>query len=249
MLLRICLVLAILAGLGIIGVSQFQLRPQIELIRDTRDENKSKWDAAETKARDFKKNWDQTKASLDKSEKELGETRETLTATTGRLEAEQKRTAELQSTNQALSANLRETGNKLAAYEATGFTADQIAGLADRIKGLQDSLEVSREETQIIQRQYGIVTNRLAQLISPEAEQGLPEGVKGRVVVVDPKWNFVVLNIGQKHGVPENGVALVSRSGKLIAKVKIVSIQADRCIANILPGWRLDEVFEGDLVF
>jgi hypothetical protein len=40
MLLRICLVLAIVAGLGIIGLSQFVLRPQIQEIVDKRDENK-----------------------------------------------------------------------------------------------------------------------------------------------------------------------------------------------------------------
>lgn len=41
---------------------------------------------------------------------------------------------------------------------------------------------------------------------------------------------------------------MVSRDGKLIAKIKVVSVQADRCIANIMPQWKLGDVMEGDLV-
>lgn len=44
MLLRICLILAILAGVGVIGVSQFMLRPQIEGIMKERQDNKEGWE-------------------------------------------------------------------------------------------------------------------------------------------------------------------------------------------------------------
>jgi hypothetical protein len=67
-------------------------------------------------------------------------------------------------------------------------------------------------------------------------------------VVVDPKWDFVVLNIGSKQGALEDGEMLVSRDGKLVAKVVIRSVQPDRCIANIVSGWKLGEVIEGDVV-
>ena len=41
---------------------------------------------------------------------------------------------------------------------------------------------------------------------------------------------------------------LVNRNGKLVAKVKVRSVQKDRCIANVLPGWQLGDVMEGDQV-
>jgi hypothetical protein len=72
--------------------------------------------------------------------------------------------------------------------------------------------------------------------------------LKGKVVVVDPKWDFVVLNIGSDLGAVEEGEMLVSREGKLVAKVIIRSIEKDRCIANIIPGWKLGELIEGDEV-
>jgi hypothetical protein len=41
---------------------------------------------------------------------------------------------------------------------------------------------------------------------------------------------------------------LVSRDGKLVAKVIISDVQKDRSIANVMPGWKLDEFREGDKV-
>ncbi len=69
----------------------------------------------------------------------------------------------------------------------------------------------------------------------------LPEGLKGKVMVVDPKYDFVLLDIGQRQGVLEDGQMLVNRNGRLVAKVKIKSVQADYCIANVMPGWKLGE--------
>jgi hypothetical protein len=46
----------------------------------------------------------------------------------------------------------------------------------------------------------------------------------------------------------ERGELLVNRNGRLVAKVVVRSVQKDRCIANVLPGWELGEVMEGDLV-
>jgi len=68
------------------------------------------------------------------------------------------------------------------------------------------------------------------------------------VLVTDPKWNFVVLNIGEDQGVLERGELLVNRDGKLVAKVIVRSVQKDRSIANVMPGWELGEVMEGDQV-
>jgi hypothetical protein len=76
----------------------------------------------------------------------------------------------------------------------------------------------------------------------------LPAGLKGKILVSDPKWDFVVLNVGQDEGAAEDGDLLVSRDGKLVAKVRIHTVQKGRSIANVLPGWKITDVMEGDLV-
>jgi hypothetical protein len=39
---------------------------------------------------------------------------------------------------------------------------------------------------------------------------------------------------------------LLSRNGKLLARARISSVHPDRCIADLLPGWELNEILEGD---
>ena len=41
---------------------------------------------------------------------------------------------------------------------------------------------------------------------------------------------------------------LVARDGKLLAKVKIVNVMENKAIANVISGWKLDEILEGDTV-
>src|SRR2546422_101786 len=140
MLLRICLILTILAGAGVIAVSHFQVRPHVQEIIDQREKN--------AKDRDNEKR--------------------------------QKETAQKQ---------LKETKAELD------------------------------------------------QLRNPDEDPPMPVGLKGRVLIVDPKWSFVVLDVGEKQGAVKNGVLMISRKTKLVAKVRIMSLQPERSIANILPGW------------
>jgi hypothetical protein len=76
----------------------------------------------------------------------------------------------------------------------------------------------------------------------------LPATIKGKVLASDPKWHFVVINVGEEQGVLEHGELLVNRDGKLVAKVIVSSVEKNRCVANIMTGWELGEVFEGDMV-
>jgi hypothetical protein len=92
------------------------------------------------------------------------------------------------------------------------------------------------------------LTNELAKYEGEDATIKLPADLKGKILVVDPKWDFVVLNIGDNQGVIQDGELLVSRDGKLVAKVIVRTVEKDRSIANIVPGWKLGEVIEGDEV-
>ena len=64
----------------------------------------------------------------------------------------------------------------------------------------------------------------------------------------DPKWHFIVLDVGEDQGVLLNGEVLVSRQGKLLGKAKVSRVQPGRCVANMVPGWEFGEIAEGDQV-
>src|ERR1051325_10436934 len=91
MLLRICLALAILAGIGVIVVSQFVLKPQIEGIRDERDKNKKEWDKAAALAAKRGKELDSTKSKLEATQKDLDTTKADLAAANAKASSETSR--------------------------------------------------------------------------------------------------------------------------------------------------------------
>ncbi len=116
------------------------------------------------------------------------------------------------------------------------------------MKTAQEAIAVANEEKLVLMRTVARLTNELARFTGAEYVVKLRADLRGKILVVDPKWDFVVLNIGQNQGVLEDGELLVSRDGKLVAKVIVRSIEKDRCIANLVPGWKLGEVIEGDEV-
>ncbi len=73
------------------------------------------------------------------------------------------------------------------------------------------------------------------------------------ILAVDTRWNFVVFNVGKESGLVAGDTTpmLVKRNGKLLAKLRIVSVNAGQVIAEYDPaqlpaGVRLEK---GDLAF
>jgi len=60
------------------------------------------------------------------------------------------------------------------------------------------------------------------------------DGIEGRVLAVNPAWNFVVLNLGDKQGVVNNAELLVKRGRQLVGKVRITSVEPSTSIADIV---------------
>jgi cell shape-determining protein MreC len=113
---------------------------------------------------------------------------------------------------------------------------------------LQDALAGSQEENTLLGKRIKKLDADLAFYRDPNKTIELPATVKGKVLVCDPKWHFVVINAGEDQGVVEHGELLVNRDGKLVAKVIVSSVQKDRCVANVMTGWQLGEIYEGDVV-
>ena len=141
-----------------------------------------------------------------------------------------------------------EAQSRLAEFEAFGRTPQQISDVIAENNQLESDLTATSDENITLARRLRFVTERLRYYEGEITKVQLPAGLKGRVLAVDPKYEFVVLNIGQDDGVLERGEMLVNRSGKLVAKVQILSVQQSQSVANILPDWKQAEVMEGDEV-
>ena len=248
MLIRISLIVAIVAGLAVGVLNFIKVKEKITTLQ-------ADYKRESDLHKEFENKYNVTQKDLDKTTAELKQTKTTLEATTA---AKDKAEADLVvQTKRAdkLTEDLNKTRQErdgaqadLAAYKATGVTPQQILGMNKEFKTLQDNLAVADTENKILLQKLKKVETELAVYRDPAFFVPLPAGLKGKVLVADPKWNFVVLNVGEDQGVLERGELLVNRNGKLVAKVVVRSVQKDRSIANVLPGWELGEVMEGDLV-
>src|SRR5207248_3910224 len=132
-------------------------------------------------------------------------------------------------------------------YRASGLNPQQAANAAKELKRFQETVATMSTENNLLLQRVRKVENELEVYVHPEHPVLLPAGLKGTVLVVDPKWNFVVLNVGGDQGVLERGELLVNRNGKLVAKVRVSSVQKGSSVANLVPGWQLGEILEGDV--
>jgi flagellar biosynthesis chaperone FliJ len=248
MLIRISLIVAILAALAAGALSFTQVRGKINTLMSQRD--------------DYHTQLTQTQATLDTTKKDLARTQDTLKQTLGDLTTakadrdkavataatQTKRADDLSDKLTKAAADRDEAQGNLAAFTASGLTPKQVADLSHSLKTAQNAIDAMNEEKLLMSRTIDRLKNQIAEIMGTNFVVMLPANLKGRILAVDPKWDFVVLDIGDGQGVKEDGELLVSRDGKLVAKVIVRSIQKDRCIANIVPGWKLGDVIEGDLV-
>jgi len=248
MLIRISLIVAIIAGLAVGTINFVKVKKIIEETRAQRDDFHHKLDDTTTKLNKTTKDLAATTAQLDQTKKDLATTRTNLVAATKSIDDLKKQTSTLQDNLANAEKELSDTKILLQQYQAAFPTPQLALSVAKDMKALQDRMEAVEGEKKVLQRQLTRVQNELLIYKDPARHVELPASLVGKVLVTDPKWDFVVLNVGEDQGVLDNGELLVSRDGKLVAKVKITSVQKNQSIGNILPGSKLGEVLEGDKV-
>lgn len=246
--MRISLIVAILAALAAGTLNVLQVRDHITTLISQRDDYHTQ--LTQTQA-----TLDTTKRDLAKTKSDLADTQQQLAdAKTARKKAEdtaaaqQKRADDLSAQLAKVTADRDAAQADLAAYKGTGKSPKEILQLLDLIKKDQDTINALNEEGKKLNRTIVSLRSQLNELIGTNTVVFLPPDLRGNVVKVDPRWDFVVLDIGDDQGVLPNGELLVSRNGRLVAKVVVRTIDKDRCIANVMPGWKLGDVFEGDVV-
>jgi hypothetical protein len=248
MLLRISLIVAILAGLAAGGLGYYEVTTQIPTLTKQRDDEHTAKKQALTELAKTRTDLKKTQGELAQTQQDLADTKSDLAKSEARADAQTKRADELNDKLTTATQQRDAAQNQLAAYSASDLTPDQVISLNKQLHQAEVEIAAINDEKDKIYHHLVAVQTRLDSIIGPSHDILLPADLKGKVVVVDPKWDFVVLNIGDTSGAVQGGELLVSRGGKLVAKVIICSIQKNSCIANVIPGWKLGEPIEGDEV-
>jgi Tfp pilus assembly protein PilE len=248
MLIRISLIVAIIAGLAVGAVNYVYVKQKItQLQADLAEQTEGRRVAEADLAK--------TRKTLAATTAELKTTKETLETTTQERDSAVAEAARRTKEAEQLTTDLkRVTGERddaqaeVARYRVAGMTPEQVAAAAKTIKDLQTSLAGVQGENRVLLQVKRNLQNELDHYKSPEKIVPLPASIRGKVLVADPKWNFVIVNVGEDQGVLPYGELLVNRNGKLVGKVIVRNVQKDRSIANLMPGWEIGEVLEGDQV-
>lgn len=246
MLIRISLIIAIIAGLAVAAINFTKVKEIITTTRIARDEFEKNWTDEKSSHANTKKDLDGTKEKLAATEATLKTTEETRDSAVAEADTNRKRADSL---NEKLKTTTQERDGaqaEVAAWRATGIEVNQVKGMVSDLKISKDTIVAQKDELRIIGNKNRSIQAKLDSILTPDYRVKLPDGLKGTVSAVDPKWEFVVLNIGANDGVLENGELLINRNSKLVAKVKVTVVQGDRCIANLVPGWKLGDIIEGD---
>ena len=248
MLVRLCLIVAILAAIAVGVVNFVQVKPKVAKLETDLD--------TETKAhQEFQAKFNASQSALAKTNAILKQTIATLEATTAEklkaetdLAAQTKRADKLAEDLTKTRAERDSAQQDLAAYKATGMTPEQISHVNKDLKDLKDALTGTQDENKLLGQKINKLQTELNRYVIRDYHVPLPAGLRGKVLITDPKWNFVVLNVGENQGVMQHGELLVNRNGRLVGKVIVNTVHKDQSIANIMPGWELGEVMEGDQV-
>ena len=248
MFIRISLIVAIAAALFVGGWNIVKVRGEITTLISQRDDERGKKQQALSDFSKAKTELTKSQDALKQATQEMADAKSEREKAVATAAMQIKRADELSDKLTKTTQERDQAQTELAAYKATGITPDQVGKLSRTLKEAQEAVEIVNEEKLVLQRALTRLQARLAKYEGPDPTIRLRADLRGKILVVDPKWDFVVLNIGQDQGVLENGELLVSREGKLVAKIVVRSVEKNRCIANVVPGWKLGEVIEGDEV-
>lgn len=230
-------------------ISHLQVAPKITGLQEELSSTQSQLQASQQAESAAKKEASDAKRQATELAAALNTATNVLSETMERLAAQERRANQNEADLNRTRTELTETQRDLAAWRALTIPVDQVRSRLAELVEVKRASEALEEEKKVLIRNLNHVKERLAVYegdVQPPPD--LPPGLKGRVVAVDPKWDFVVLDIGGNDGLVERGEMLVSRDGKLVAKIRVTSVEPSQAVANILPEWKQAEVMEGDVV-
>lgn len=249
-LIRTFLIIAILAGIAAAVIAFLPAKEKLVTTMNERDEEKKQKEVAQT---DLAK----TKKELATTKTDLGTTKADLVKATGELKTKTTQFNEADTLAKSLAGQLEKAKGErdgaqqeLSRWTLLGVTIEQVKQLQVDVRKYAEQRDVYLAETKILQKNNTKLQDELDKFFGKDRKVVMT-GVKGKIVAVDPKFDFVVLDIGVDQGAKERGEMLINRNGELIGKIRITAVEPNRSIANILPGWKSSDkdIMEGDQVF
>jgi myosin heavy subunit len=162
-----------------------------------------------------------------------------LTGVQTELEKSKGQVAQLTNDRTSLEAQISQLTTDLQA-KTQELEQKSAPGSSNPAEGGLDQQAQFAEQQTLISKLQGDLDSTRAQLAAFQREKEdrtrrkMRNGLEGRVLAVNPVWNFVVLSLGDKNGVVNNAELLVKRGTQFIGKVRVTSVEPSTSIADIV---------------
>ena len=193
----------------------------------------------------------ETRDDLGQTRTTLAQTKEAKEKTEADLAAEKKTTKEQEQKIATQTDEIKQKGDSIAQLEESnkglkekGEEQDQkIAKLQDDNR---DLLEAKKQDAVTIKD----LLRKIAQGPGSGTEQKIPPGLKGQVLIVNPKWNFVILGLAPDSEVTPTVELIVHRGDKFVGKIRVSEVKGEGnlAVAEIMNDWQKMPIAEGDYV-
>lgn len=221
---------------------------------------------------DFQTDTTQPAASVSQAGEKWNTTQTDLTGTQGKLKTTEETLTEQKAKNQELSlqadklskdlettksdlestnSKLKISSEKVQAFEE-GLKGKKPEELFQELNDLSEKIKVAESETKLLSSAKEKADAELKKL-RDQIEMSKPGGVKsitlsGRILAVNPTWNFVILDLGKNDQVMEGMTMVVYRGDKKIGKIKTATVDPQTSVADILPDTPATAIEVGDQV-
>jgi cell shape-determining protein MreC len=124
-----------------------------------------------------------------------------------------------------------------AAGAPPGPAPAESAQLQAQLADARKQLDATEREKELLSEKIRGAQDRATQLETEKKRRVATTGspaIRGTVLAVNQAYNFVVLNLGGRHGLESNAEMLVMRGGTLIGKIRISSVEPATSIGDII---------------
>lgn len=141
--------------------------------------------------------------------------------------------------NEAKIAELQRHIDEMTTHSSANPGAPSGAELQAQLDATRAQLDAAENEKALLADKIHTAREPTSLLMEDKRRRDAASGragVRGTVLAVNQAYNFVVLNLGGRHGVETNAEMLVVRNGTLIGKIRVSSVEPSTAIGDIITG-------------
>jgi len=186
----------------------------------------------------------ETRDTLKKTRDELTATQQELARTRQELDSARQEIASLNETIAQKDAQIASAKQKISELEG------QIGELSAQVQEQQKQIAKLEADQKGLKEEKQRLEDALAPFLPPPMlSREVAKALRGSVVLVDPEWRFVILDVGKVHGLQKNATLLVHRGEQLIGRLRVTDVRDNLSVADLDREWMTAEVQPGDRVF